>query len=155
MIYRVRSVKPLENLELSVLFQNGVEKRIDIQGLFSVFPQFRVFENNMELFKQVRSDIGGYGIVWNDDLDLAADDIWENGAEVCIHDTDIVSSLAASLLMARSKAGMTQKQLAEKTGIYQADISSIERGRANPSLSTLKRLADGLDVSLKVEFVTE
>lgn len=155
MIYRIRSVKPLENLELSVLFQNGVEKRLDMRGLFSAFPRFRVFENDMELFMQVRPDAGGYGIVWNDDLDLSADDIWENGAGVCIHDTDTVSSLAVSLSAARSRAGMTQKQLAGKTGICQADISSIERGRANPSLSTLRRLAEGLGVGLKVEFVTD
>ena len=48
--------------------------------------------------------------------------------------------------------GMTQKQLAEVTGIYQADISKIERGLANPSVSTLKRLADGMGLKLKIEF---
>ncbi|MCI8673466.1 MAG: helix-turn-helix transcriptional regulator [Lachnospiraceae bacterium] len=49
--------------------------------------------------------------------------------------------------------GMTQKQLAEKAGIYQADISKIERGIANPSLNTLKRLAEGMDMTLKLEFI--
>ncbi len=47
---------------------------------------------------------------------------------------------------------MTQKQLSEVTGIYQADISKIERGLANPSLLTLKRLADGMDLKLRIEF---
>ena len=53
----------------------------------------------------------------------------------------------------REEQGLTQKQLSDKVGIYQADISKIERGLANPSVSTLKRLADGLDVELRIEFV--
>lgn len=154
MMHRIQSVKPLENLVLSVQFQNGMEKAFDMHDLFSVFSQFREFESNTELFKQAHVGTGGYGIWWNDDLDLSAEDIWEGGTEVCIHNMDIASSLADSLAAARSKAGMTQKELAQKTGIYQADISRIERGLANPSLSTLKRLAAGMNASLKVEFIT-
>ena len=61
--------------------------------------------------------------------------------------------LAYKLLFAREQANMTQKELAEKTGIYQADISKIERGIGNPSLQTLKRLADGLGMELDIDFV--
>ena len=50
------------------------------------------------------------------------------------------------------EAKLTQKDLSEKTGIYQADISKIERGIGNPSLLTLKRLADGLDMDLILDF---
>lgn len=53
----------------------------------------------------------------------------------------------------REKKDMTQKQLAEITGITQADISRLESGTANPSLRTLKRLAAGMGMALKVEFV--
>ena len=55
--------------------------------------------------------------------------------------------------MARENTNITQKELAEQTGIYQADISKLERGLGNPSLSTLKRLADGLGMELKIDFV--
>lgn len=155
MTHRIKSVKPLKDLKLSVLFQNGVEKEYDIHNLYSVFPQFKEFETNSNLFNQVQVDAGGYGISWNDNLDLDAEDIWENGNEVCVHDVDVVFLLADSLTKMRDKVGMTQKQLAETTGIYQADISKIERGLANPSISTLKRLADGMGVGLKLEFVSE
>ena len=53
----------------------------------------------------------------------------------------------------REERDMTQKQLAEATGINQADISRLESGTANPSLRTLKRLAAGMGMALKVEFV--
>jgi len=54
---------------------------------------------------------------------------------------------------ARRKNGITQTQLAEKTGIDQSDISRIETGEANPSLNTLKRLAAGMGMKIKLEFL--
>ena len=58
-----------------------------------------------------------------------------------------------AILEGRDERDLTQKQLAEVTGIAQADISRFEDGTGNPSLRTLKRLAEGLGMSLKVEFV--
>ena len=47
----------------------------------------------------------------------------------------------------------TQKELAERTGINQADISKLENGTRNPSVNLLKRLAEGMGMTLKIEFV--
>lgn len=58
-----------------------------------------------------------------------------------------------ALVDARISQNLTQKQLAERTGINQADISKLENGTRNPSLNLLKRLADGMDMVLKIEFV--
>lgn len=58
-----------------------------------------------------------------------------------------------ALIDARKRCNMTQKELAEKTGIDQSDISKIETGNANPALSTLKRLAEGMDMVLKLEYL--
>lgn len=63
------------------------------------------------------------------------------------------NGLGASLYMARLQARITQQQLEDVTGINQADISRIERGISNPSLATIQRLADGLGMSLSIEFV--
>ena len=57
-----------------------------------------------------------------------------------------------ALIEGREAKNMTQKQLSDMTGIPQADISRLENGTANPSLRTLKRLADGLGMTLNVEF---
>jgi len=57
-----------------------------------------------------------------------------------------------AMIDARKNAGITQKQLAERTGIAQGDISKIENGNGNPSLKTLKRLASAMDMKLKLEF---
>ena len=58
-----------------------------------------------------------------------------------------------ALLNAREASGLTQKDLAERTGIAQGDISKLETGNANPSLRTLQRLAAGMGMKLKLEFV--
>ena len=61
-------------------------------------------------------------------------------------------SVLQAMIEARKSAGLTQKQLAEKTGITQADISKLESGNANPSLRTLQRLASGMGMKVKIEF---
>lgn len=152
MSHKIVEVKPMKNLLLQVDFQNGIEKTYDIHRLYPVFPQFKVFENDNELFSQVKVDVGGYGLYWNDMLDLDAEEIWESGIETGRKEIDTPAALAESLILARERAGMTQKQLSDLTGIYQADISKIERGISNPSISTLKRLADGMGLKLNIEF---
>ena len=57
------------------------------------------------------------------------------------------------MIDARNKQHITQKELAERTGITQADISRIENGTRNPSLAMVKRIAEGLGMRLKLEFV--
>ena len=61
--------------------------------------------------------------------------------------------IISSLIDARKSNNVTQKQLSEATGIAQSDISKIENGSANPTLKLLQRLAEGFNMSLKVEFV--
>ena len=58
-----------------------------------------------------------------------------------------------AIVDARTSKNLTQKQLAERTGINQADISKLENGTRNPSINLLKRLAEGMDMILKIEFI--
>jgi transcriptional regulator with XRE-family HTH domain len=58
-----------------------------------------------------------------------------------------------AIVDARTSQNMTQKELAERTGINQADISKLENGTRNPSVNLLKRLAEGMGMTLKIEFV--
>ena len=58
-----------------------------------------------------------------------------------------------AIIDARKESGLTQKELSEKTGIAQGDISRLEKGIGNPSIKTLKRLAEGMGMLLKIEFI--
>lgn len=156
MTHRIKDVIPKENLILQVTFQGGEVKQYDVKQLCVLYPQFTELQKSEELFNNVSVDHGGYGISWNDNLDLDAETIWEDGVFIEWHkETDLNHLLAYRLLLARESVAMTQKELAEKSGIYQADISKIERGIGNPSLSTLKRLADGLGKEINIDFVSK
>jgi len=61
-------------------------------------------------------------------------------------------AIVQALIDARKNVGLTQKQLSERTGIAQSDISKLESGGGNPSLRTLKRLAAAMDMTLRLEF---
>ncbi len=150
-MYRIQSVKTKEELIVVATFFDGFVMEYDIKKILDAFPQFLALKDEA-LFKKVKVDVGGYAIIWNDDLDLDADTIREDGVKVgCVPITPQLQ-LAANLTEARHKVHMTQKQLAEKTGIYQADISKIERGIGNPSVDTLQRLAKGMGLSIEIIF---
>ena len=154
MIHRLLSVKAQKDKTLLVVFQNGIEKKYDIRQLYSHFPQMMVFEEDQSLFEQVRIDLGEDGIVWNDQLDLEAEDLWYDGIPTGnVYNIDIRNSLGYQLTEARTSIGMYQPDLAKATGIHQGDISDIERGKANPTIKTLSRLAEGMGMRLKIEFV--
>ena len=61
-------------------------------------------------------------------------------------------AIIQAIIDARRSSGLTQKELSERTGIAQGDISKIENGNANPSIRTLQRLAGGMGMFLKLEF---
>ncbi len=63
-------------------------------------------------------------------------------------------AIIQAMIDARKRSGLTQKQLSERTGIAQADISKLESGNANPSLKTMQRLASGMGMKLKIEFLS-
>ena len=155
MTNKIISAVGKDDFSLDVEFMNGEVKNYKMDYMLNLFPQFQTLKEDKKLFESVRVDAGGYGVSWNDDLDVDAQTLWEEGILIEVSkkaEPDINRLLAYRLSLAREEAGMTQKELAEKTGIYQADISRIERGLANPSVSTLKRLADGLNMKLVIGF---
>ena len=68
-------------------------------------------------------------------------------------DYDITKEISELLVFVRKELNISQKQLSQKTGIPQANISKIENGKYLPSLLILKRLCDGLGKKLVVDFV--
>ena len=82
MFHKIKNVSALPEYKLSVQFAEGVTKIYDMKPLEKKLPVFKALLNNPEEFFCVTVDIGGYGAVWNDELDLSCDELWENGVEV-------------------------------------------------------------------------
>ncbi len=79
---RIATVRPLDDYRLLVRFVNGVEKVYDCTPLLQREP-FRLL-SNPAFFKAVQVDAGGYGISWNEAIDLSEYELWTNGTPVSI-----------------------------------------------------------------------
>ena len=101
--HKVKDVSALADLKLSVQFTNGTTKIYDVSPLMQRFSAFRILEDET-LFRDVKVDQGGYGIVWNDDLDLSCDELLENGAEVATPFDGLMSFSDASELWGLSES---------------------------------------------------
>ena len=95
--HKVKEVSALADLKLSVQFTNGTTKIYDVDSLMRRFSVFKLLKDE-SLFKEVEVDQGGYGIIWNDDLDLSCDELWENGTEVATPFDGLISFSDASEL---------------------------------------------------------
>lgn len=78
MFNKLESISPAGGTSLKGVFLNGEIRYYDVSKLFDEIPVFRFLLDN-GLFERVRVDNGGYGISWNDEIDLSADEIYENG----------------------------------------------------------------------------
>ncbi len=148
MFHKAVELRFLEGTALSVTFQDGKVKRYDMCNLFPKYPQLKALEDR-ELFLSGRL-MGSYGIVWTDELDIEAETIYEEGETVSIETGVYHGASAKAVSAARARAALSQKELAERSGIDQSDISKIERGVANPSIATLERIAAALGGELTI-----
>lgn len=69
-----------------------------------------------------------------------------------IFEYDIYKEISELVISTRDQHGLTQKQLAEKSGLTQANISNIEKGISRPTIDSLKKIADAMDKRLVIEF---
>lgn len=88
MFHRIQSVIPQTSYILKATFQDGTVKDYDLKPLFTEIPVFEDLKSVTGLYEQVRVDTGGYGISWNDSIDLAAEEIWENGHSLNLENPD-------------------------------------------------------------------
>ncbi len=72
---------PLPDFSLMVQFENGARKKYDVKPLFNRWEAFQALTAVKGLFEQVRVDIDGYGVSWNDNIDLSCNELYNNGVE--------------------------------------------------------------------------
>ncbi|MBQ1735151.1 MAG: DUF2442 domain-containing protein [Lachnospiraceae bacterium] len=82
MFHKVKAVNALPDFRLSVQFAEGVTKIYDVKPLFTKWAPFKALGSDPALFSGAEVDVGGYGIVWNDTLDLSCDELFANGETV-------------------------------------------------------------------------
>ena len=150
MLIHAIDVKFLEDVTIEMTFVNGKIFRYDLSKMFSKYPQLEELRRNRKLFESGQIDPGGYGVVWNDELDFDAMSVYEDGEYVGEDDISINQEIGALLSMTRQELNLTQVELSKKSHIDQGDISKIEKGLGNPTIGKLNKLFNALGKSLKI-----
>lgn len=81
MFHKIKDVKPKEDLIIEVQFENNEIKKYDIKKIINKWNVFGKLKDK-KLYENVKVDVGGYGIIWNEDIDLSCEEIWENGKKI-------------------------------------------------------------------------
>lgn len=152
MFIKITSVAALPDYILLVGFANGEFKQFNLKPLIEKYPPFKALTEVAGLYEQVKIDIGGYGLIWNDDLDISADGIYEKGIR-CEppHNIDLYKQkLVEEFVKVRKSAGLSQKQLEILSGVPQASIARTEKGNTDPQLTTLLKLLEPLGLTLSI-----
>lgn len=85
MFHKVKNVLPLPEFRLSVQFCEGVTKIYDVKQLFEKLSVFAALKDDSAMFGSVSVDVGGYGVIWGEELDLSGDELWEHGTAVATY----------------------------------------------------------------------
>jgi hypothetical protein len=90
MFHRIKSVQPLPDMVLRVEFICGIIKCYDVKPLVYKWEVFKDL-TQCGLFNLVSVDAGGYGVVWNEYIDLACNELWDNGSVI---NTEVLSEFS-------------------------------------------------------------
>ena len=81
MFHKIKNVTPLKDFKLSIQFAEGITKIYDMKKLIKNNKIFADLKD-INLFNSVEVDIGGYGVIWNDDIDISCDELFENSKKI-------------------------------------------------------------------------
>lgn len=81
MFHKIKNVTALSDYKVSVQFSEGVTKIYDVKKLIKNNPTFQKLKDE-ELFYSIQVDVGGYGIIWNDDIDISCNELFEKGKTI-------------------------------------------------------------------------
>ena len=147
----LKRIELKENLIIISEFNDGRITSYNLKNLIDEIPVYNDLLNDESLYNAGHLPPDGSGIIWNDDIDIAAEELYYNGTLIDTKQIDDIRIIVGNMISkARTEKNMSQTELSKITKIYQADISNIERGIANPSVKTLDRIAKGLGLNLKL-----
>ena len=153
MYYKITSLVALDDYILLLGFSNGEYKKFDLKPLMKKYPVFKDLETIPNLYKQVKIDIGGYGIVWNNYLDLDGTGLYENGekCEPVFNYELLKTEFISELIKTRKELNLSQKQLEVLSNVSQPIIARIERFQVDPQLSTIIKILEAMGKKLVIE----
>lgn len=80
MFHKIKNVEALKNKILKIEFENNKIKYYDMKNIIKKYNEFEIL-NNENIFNMAKVDKGGYGIIWNDELDISGEELYVNGVD--------------------------------------------------------------------------
>jgi len=151
-MHRIYRIELTEDMKLRTLFFNGEIRELEIE----IWDEATSIEERVnryaQLIESIRLNEGRTKVSLGERI-FSSEEIYDQGTLVGLEYIDDVNiQVATKLQSIRESKNLTQSDLHDITGIYQAEISKIERGIGNPSISTLVRLADSMDRRITIDF---
>lgn len=153
MFNKITSLQTQKDYILVVGFADNTVKAFDLKPYINKYEPFKQLLNQPGLYESAKIDIGGYGIVWNDDLDVSSDGVYEKGVDFLIdsNNENLKNQLIKDYVEIRKNNKLSQKQLEFMTGIPQSSIARLESSKLDPKLSTMSKLLKALGYKLSIE----
>lgn len=142
----ITKFKTKENMVLEVCFADGEIVLLDMKNVVKYYEPYQKLEDP-SLFQSAKKDPNGYMLIWNDEIDISSNMIYEEGKHVGKCEPDINILLSEKLQEERYQKQISQRELANKSGVLQPEIAKIEKRRGNPTVRTLQKLANALGIS--------
>lgn len=140
-----------EKTIFELIFEDGTKKKYDVLDLFEYNPKVLSLIDN-KIFKKAKLTDDNK-LVWPDKIKINVKDIYGAGQEIPNDENFLEIVLGNQIKRKRISKNFTQADFSKIVNIDQADLSKIENGKLTPSLTTLKRIAKGLDLKLNIEFI--
>ncbi len=161
MFFKIKTIEILSNFLIEAKFVNDVVKTYDFKPLFDKYPVFAPLKQS-SFFGQAVVDCGGYGIKWNDDIDIDAAEIWYNGKARLQTNQDVVNYLNAVVNETNSKLFIKAldeiakikgvSKLAEKMAVSRESLYKSLNGEREPKFKTIDKFLRA--IGMKVKFAS-
>ena len=136
-----------EGTTFDLYFLDGKVKRYDILSLADKYPPLNKLTNR-KLFLKGKL-FGWGGVIWNDELDVGCETVYEEGIDVTDEYDDVdIAVFGYAIRDRRFELHLSQEELAERIGIDQSDLSKAENGSVNLTYKTMKKITEGLGCKL-------
>lgn len=79
MFHKIKNIETLSNLILKIEFENNEIKYYDMKNVVEKFKEFNILKNEI-IFNNAQIDVGGYAVIWSDDLDIDCEELYKNSS---------------------------------------------------------------------------
>ncbi|MBQ9236134.1 MAG: putative addiction module antidote protein [Alphaproteobacteria bacterium] len=159
MFIKIKKIEILPDYAIKATFDHDVVKTYDFKPLFDKYPVFEPLKNET-FFANAVIDCGGYGLMWTDDIDIDAGELWYNGITTLDTEQDIVNYLNAVVnetdtkLFIKALKDIAKSKgvndLAKKMGVNRESLYKSLDGERKPKYETIDKFLRA--IGMKITF---